>query len=113
MSSEHGAGTTDVARRDRARFTAAFGDLRRWRELPVTDQMAGHPAARAFANFAAVHAGRAVDAGYVAAAASKWGRHVAARDADQAARFPGCRPPASGSAGSRSKRCGRNLPGSV
>lgn len=41
--------------------------------------MAGYSAARAFADFAAVHAGLAVDTGYVPAAVTKWGRHVAAQ----------------------------------
>lgn len=68
-------------------FQAQFGDLQRWRSRPVTDRMAASQAARAFASFAAVGVGLAVDAEYVVVSASKWGLHVADRDPDQAARF--------------------------
>ena len=49
--------------------------------------MAASEEARAFASFAAVGAGLAVDAEYVVASASKWGLHVTGRDPEQAARF--------------------------
>jgi hypothetical protein len=68
-------------------FQAQFGDLQRWRSSSVTDRMAASEQARAFAAFAAVGAGLAVDAEYVVASASKWGLHVADRDPEQAARF--------------------------
>ena len=68
-------------------FQAQFGDLHRWRSRPVGDRMAASEEARAFASFAAVGAGLAVDAEYVVVSASKWGLHVADRDPEQAARF--------------------------
>ena len=68
-------------------FRARFGDLQRWRLLPVADRMAGTAAARAFASFAAVQGFVPVDAAYVVASTSKWGLHVAERDPEQAARF--------------------------
>jgi hypothetical protein len=47
--------------------------------------MAASEEARAFASFAAVGAGLAVDAEYVVVSASKLGLHVANRDPEQAA----------------------------
>jgi hypothetical protein len=81
--------TGDAGDRRRAvrQFRARFGTIEQWRATSPTDQLAASPAARAFAAFAAVGAGVAVDATYVVGAASKWGRHVADRDLEQVARF--------------------------
>ena len=68
-------------------FEAEFGDLHRWRSRPTAERMAASEEARAFASFAAVGAGLAVDAEYVVVSASKWGLHVINRDPEQAARF--------------------------
>ena len=85
------AGTTGDARKERrvaaSRFITEFGDVARWAARSSTDRMAAVPSVRAFAAFAAVHAHRSVDASYVVAAASKWGRHVADRDSAQAGQF--------------------------
>jgi len=81
--------TGDARERRRAvkQFRARFDTIEQWRNTPPADQLAASPAARAFAAFAAVGAWVAVDATYVVGAASKWGRHVADRDPEQAARF--------------------------
>jgi hypothetical protein len=81
--------TGDAADRRRAvrQFRARFGTIEQWRDASPADQLAASPSARAFAAFAAVGAGVAVDAAYVVGAASKWGRHIANRDPEQVARF--------------------------
>jgi hypothetical protein len=81
--------TGDAPDRRRAvrQFRARFGTIEQWRATSPADQLAASPAARAFAAFAAVGAGVAVDATYVVGAASKWGRHVADHDPEQVARF--------------------------
>lgn len=68
-------------------FQAEFGDLQRWRSRPAGERLAVSEEARAFASFAAVGAGLAVDAEYVVASASKWDLHVTGRDPEQSARF--------------------------
>ncbi|MGS0684541.1 tyrosine-type recombinase/integrase [Nakamurella sp. GG22] len=78
---------SDDRRRAARQFTAELGDLQRWRAASVADRLAATERARAFANFAVVHAAVSVEADYVVAAASKWGRHVGDRDPAQAARF--------------------------
>jgi integrase len=79
----------DIRERCRAvtQFRLQFGTVEQWRRTSITDRLAASPPARAFVAFAAVGAGIAVDATYVVFAASKWGRHVADRDPEQAARF--------------------------
>ena len=81
--------TGDAPDRRRAvrQFRARFGTVEQWRDTSAADRLAASPAARAFAAFAAVGGCVAVDATYVVGAASKWGRHVANRDPEQAARF--------------------------
>jgi site-specific recombinase XerD len=68
-------------------FVAEFGDLDQWRACSVQRRLAGGEQARAFANFAAVHRRAPLEAEYVVGAASKWGRHVAGREPEQATRF--------------------------
>ena len=53
----------------------------------MTDRLAASELARAFAHFATGQTATSLEAGYVVAAASKWGRHVSDRDPEQAARF--------------------------
>jgi integrase len=79
----------DIRERCRAvtQFQLQFGTVEQWRRTSIADRLAASPPARAFAAFAAVGAGIAVDATYVVCAASKWGRHVADRDPEQASRF--------------------------
>ena len=76
-----------VRRRTAQQFMAEFGDLHRWLACPVAARLAATEPARAFANFAAVQAALSLEADYVVAAASKWGRHVSDRYPVQAARF--------------------------
>jgi site-specific recombinase XerD len=74
-------------RRTAQQFMAEFGDLHRWLASPVAVRLAATEPARAFANFAAVQAALILEADYVVAAASKWGRHVSDHYPVQAARF--------------------------
>lgn len=76
--------TSDTARTERARavqlFTGRFADLDHWRSTTATERFGDAESLRAFAAFAAVFTGMAVDAEYVVASASKWGAHAARLD---------------------------------
>jgi integrase len=82
---------TKAARSDRSRtverFVIEFGELTRWLTCSVPERLAAGDQARAFAHFAVVHARVPVEAQYVAAVTSRWGRHVATRDPEQVSQF--------------------------
>lgn len=78
------AGTEGAAFKERrlatAHFRLLFTDVTRWRAAPLADRLAVREPVRAFACWAAVMTTTAVDADYVVASRSKWGKHVAARE---------------------------------
>jgi hypothetical protein len=68
-------------------YQRLFADVTGWRAAPITDRLAAAEPVRAFASWAAVMTTTAVDAGYVVASRSKWGKHVAAREPATKAEF--------------------------
>lgn len=60
-------------------FRRLFTNVTGWRAAPLADRPAVREPVRAFACWAAVMTATAVDADYVLASRSKWGKHVAAR----------------------------------
>jgi integrase len=78
------AGTGGAAFKERrlatVHFQRLFTDVTRWRATPLADRLDVREPVRAFACWAAVMTATAVDADYVVASRSKWGKHVAARE---------------------------------
>ena len=68
-------------------FQRLFTDVTRWRAVPLVDRLDVREPVRAFACWAAVMTATAVDAEYVVASRSKWGKHVAAREPATKAEF--------------------------
>ncbi len=68
-------------------FRRLFTNVTGWRAAPIADRLAVREPVRAFACWAAVMTATAVDADYVVASRSKWGKHVAARESATKAEF--------------------------
>ena len=69
------------------RYIDEFGDVPGWLESPLSQRLAVSEPVRAFACWAAVMATAPVDARYVVASASHWGRHVSMREPGEKQRF--------------------------
>lgn len=86
------AGTdTDAARSARHytldAFVREFGDLTGWAAQPLARRLAAPVSIRGFIAWAALHTDTPIDAAYVAAGTSDWGRHAASRYPDFAEGF--------------------------
>jgi len=76
-------GSTANSRKQRRlraqRFISTFGDLSTWQNTGVDQRTACHVDQRGFAAWWAISDGFAVDADYIVASRTNWGRHVASR----------------------------------
>lgn len=86
-----GAGCTDPARKQRrvtvAAFTTTFVDMPGWVQAPLSRRLGAPVSVRAFTAWLALATTVPVDAAYVGACGTSWGRHAALVHPDLAATF--------------------------
>jgi len=77
-------GSSPTARRNRhivaRRFTARFGGIHGWAELPTVQRLTANVVLRSYAAWALVEHGQPVDADYVVGTSTQWANHVRDRE---------------------------------